>query len=397
MDKPRLRTCGFIVVVLITMLLIPVSQKRKPAVPEPQEPPALLAPPAAPSIPRLSWNTEDETARFISGMPVDSSSALAPLMMTPAWRRYRSVTDSNWSVFKSRLDRIREWAARELGDLKTGGNVFYPFSGPDFASIHALFPEADRYTFFGLEPVGRIPDILSVPPDSLESIFSAVIRDLDDIMNLTFFKTRNMRTELADRTVQGTLPLLMYFIARTGYHITSVKPFAIDTSGSIACCDTFLSVPGKRVFNRGVEIRFQENDSARTQTLLFFTADVSNGGLLSNGNARKLLEKLDGGQTTYIKAASYLMHIRYFSMIREIILSTSACILQDDSGIPYRFFPPPEWTVTLYGSYSKPYRLFKDYPDKELKKAYDTGDARPLDIRFGYQTESNLQLAVKNR
>ena len=388
MRNHSLRTSRFVAVAMVAALLVLACQKKKSAVPEPA---------AAPCIPRLSWNAEDELARFISGMPVDSAGTLAPLIRGATWRRYRSVTDSNWSVFQKHLDRIREWAGSELKGLVTDREVFYPFSGPDFAFIHALFPDAGRYTFFGLEPVGKIFDILNVPPDSIESIFGAVNRDLDDVLNLTFFKTKNMRTELADRTVQGTLPLLMVFIARTGNHITSVKPFAVDTSGSIAFCDTFVAVQGKRIFNRGVEIRFQKSDTGRVQTLVFFSADVSNGGLQANRNARKLLEKLSEGQATYIKAASYLMHQRYFSMIREIVLSKSGFVLEDDSGIPYRFFEPSKWTMTLYGGYSKPYELFKEYPDAELKKAYAAKTAKPLSIRFGYQVEPNLQLAVKKQ
>jgi hypothetical protein len=157
-------------------------------------------------------------------------------------------------------------------------------------------------------------------------------------------------------------------------------------------------VPGKRIFNRGVEIRFQKNDSCRVQTLVFFSADVSNGGLQGNRNARRFLEDLTAGQATYIKAASYLMHQRYFSMIRDIILSKSAFVLQDDSGIPYPFFKPSEWTVTLYGKYTKPDKLFKDYLDEDLKKAYSVQNApKPLEIRFGYQKQPNLQLAVKKQ
>ncbi len=103
------------------------------------------------------------------------------------------------------------------------------------------------------------------------------------------------------------------------------------------------------------------------------------------------------GQATFIKAASYLMHLRYFSSIRQIILTKSASILQDDSGIPFRFYDSPEWTVTLYGTYTGPVRLFRNYPDEDLKKAYAAGNAEPLDIRLGYQAKPNLLRAVKNR
>jgi len=42
--------------------------------------------------------------------------------------------------------------------------------------------------------------------------------------------------------------------------------------------------------------------------------------------------------TSYFKATSYMTHKAQFSMIRDQVLAKSDAILQDDSGIPYRFF-----------------------------------------------------------
>jgi hypothetical protein len=391
MPDDRLKAGRLAAALLLVIMAVPACRERKSPPPPPQETPA------AREIPRPVPCPEDEIARFLAGIPVDSSSALASRTRSASWKRYSASTDSAWAACRARFDSIREWAGAEFEDPDTLGQVFYPFSGPDFIHIHALYPDAERYTLFGLEPVGCVPDLSRVPPDSLETVFNALTRDLDDLMSLTFFKTRNMRTELADRTIQGILPLLMYFISRTGNTITSVKPFVIDKAGETAVCDTFVSVPGKRIFSRGVEIGFMKNDSARRQTLIFISADVSNGGFLSNPGPEKWLEKMPGKQATFIKAASYLMHQRYFSAIRRIILAKSASILQDDSGIPFRFYDSPEWTVTLYGTYAGPVRLFKNYPDADLKKAYAARNADSLDIRFGYQAEPNLLWAVKNR
>jgi hypothetical protein len=342
-------------------------------------------------------NVYDDIAHFIAGMTVDSASALSPLTKTPAWQKYHAAADSNWSRFQKNVDLIHEWTRSELKNVYAGGDVFYPFSGPDFLYAFSFFPDANRYTLFGLEPVGVVPEPVRIPSDSLESMFCTLDRNIEYALKATFFRTRNMRTELASRTVQGTVPILMYFAARTGNHITGVKPFQIDSTGSIAYCDSFKATGGKRVFGQGVEIRFQKDTTGKEQTMVYFAADVSNGGLEANLPCKRLLEKLPQQQATYLKAAAYLMYQRDFKTIRDAILTKSDLILQDDSGIPYRYFLPSKWVVALYGRYSKPFDEFKNYLDDELKKAYAARNPKPLSLRFGYQKNPNLLLAVKKQ
>ncbi len=58
---------------------------------------------------------------------------------------------------RGRLAPMREWASKELGSA-TAATVFYPFSGPDFVNVFALFPHAKTYLLIALEPVGEMPD-----------------------------------------------------------------------------------------------------------------------------------------------------------------------------------------------------------------------------------------------
>ena len=65
---------------------------------------------------------------------------------------------------------------------------------------------------------------------------------------------------------------------------------------------------------------------------------VSRGGLIAKGLETRTdlvaYIKQIGITSTYLKSASYLMHRPTFSIIRNLILSESENILQDDSGIP---------------------------------------------------------------
>lgn len=86
------------------------------------------------------------------------------------------------------------------------------------------------------------------------------------------------------------------------------------------------------------------------------------------------------------------MHKDYFSRIRRIILQNSLAVIQDDSGIPVRFFPDSLWSRQLYGSYDAPIKLFANWFQKDLKVLYDSTDralVKPLSFGIGYDYKNN--------
>jgi hypothetical protein len=104
------------------------------------------------------------------------------------------------------------------------------------------------------------------------------------------------------------------------------------------------------------------------------------------------------GTATLLKATSYMVHKEDFSIIRERVLAKSVAVLQDDSGIPYRFFAAPAWTVQLYGSYVRPYGSFRWLQQADLRAAYQSAGPKPLGFRIGYgygKVPSNLLFARK--
>ena len=73
-----------------------------------------------------------------------------------------------------------------------------------------------------------------------------------------------------------------------------------------------------------------------------------------------------------LKAASYLMHSNNFSQVRDFLLTHSKVILQEDSGIPYRYFAKDKWDIRLYGHYIGPINRFLKHGQLDLQK-----DAKP--------------------
>ncbi len=82
-------------------------------------------------------------------------------------------------------------------------------------------------------------------------------------------------------------------------------------------------------------------------------------------------------------------------MVRNIILTKSALVMQDDSGIPYRFFKPEEWETHLYGSYTEPIPMFKSSYEQDLFDAYQNGNPKPMNFRMGYNRISNERIHIR--
>ena len=106
-----------------------------------------------------------------------------------------------------------------------------------------------------------------------------------------------------------------------------------------------------------------------------------------------------GKSCTLLKSTSYMMHSDGFKIIRQMVLDDSALIIQDDSGVPWKYFTPEQWQVQLYGDYVSPFgKDFQFRTQKDLRAAYEAQrkDVRPLSFRMGYgagKIESNLQVA----
>ena len=357
-------------------------------------PPAVPAQPSAPACtvqgPIDNWNA---AAQLIAGV---SNAAYAESMtgeQKAAWTDYSKTAAADWNRLKRRyVDRISAWRGKYLQKAPGTNAVFYPFSGPDATNPLAFFPDAGEYVLVGLEPAGCIP---SKVEDFTPEYWPALRQGWQTAASMGFFKTENMERDLADGPASGVLPVLLFLIARAGNSVVDVTPVGITPSGAL-----IPSNDKGATETRGLTIHFKD-PGQRLRTLRYFALNLQNRRLARKPGTTKYLQTLPPGGTL-VKSASYLMHKRYFSTIRGIILDRSTVVIEDDSGIPYHyFFEPAVWDVRLFGAYVQPISLFKTGLQEDLKAAYDahTG-VEPLDFSIGYkwrQNESNLLLAVRKR
>jgi hypothetical protein len=338
-------------------------------------------------------NEFNDTARFIAGMPPEPGSIFADRSNTPEWKKYSASFDKSWSKLDTqRLAPMRKWANEELHTASDATTVFYPFSGPDMLHALTFFPKADKYVLVALEPVGTVPTFKDITPEALDTYFATVARSLDSLLSFSFFKTDDMKVDVK-KDLEGTVPILMLFLERTGNRIEDIKPVEIDPDGEIVKAGS--SKQGTHI-SEGVDILFKAADGSQRHAY-YFSVNVDNDHLKKSPFRTYMMNM--GKVNTYVKSASYLMHKDYFSTMRDAILEHSAMLVQDDSGIPYRFIKPDKWDVSLYGVYASPIAMFKEHKEQDLVDAYkEPNRAKPLPFGIGYNWrmgQSNLLVARK--
>jgi hypothetical protein len=332
--------------------------------------------------------TADDTAKFLAGMMPSADSALTPLTKDPGWQRHAKFFDTAFAQLEQRqLSRIRAWSEANLAAPRP--TMFYMFSGPDFLYANAFYGKATTYVLSALEPPGSVPDLARLPRGGVGAALYSVERSLSSILSFSFFITKQMKTDLHAGQINGTLPVLYVFLARSGKTLRSVTPVALDDKGATYFAN---ENPGPNAV-RGARIIFAGSDGVE-KTLYYFSTDLSNSGVKASGFL-KFCSALAPGNSL-IKSASYLLHSGNFTTVRDFILANSATIIQDDSGIPLTYYSPRKWRFFPFGHYAGPIGEFPGRYQQSYAELFRR--AQPMDFGIGYRWrthESNLLLSVR--
>src|SRR5574342_899517 len=170
---------------------------------------------AAAVPPAWAAETANDVARFLAGLAPAADSPLAPLSREAAWQQHARSLDAAWSnLEQSRLSRIRAWSATYL--TKPQPVVLYMFSGPDFLYVDAFFSERSTYVLAGLEPIGQVPTVTPALGRSLAPALGGLRASVGSALNYSFFITQRMKADFAGSKLNGVLPVLYMFLARSG-------------------------------------------------------------------------------------------------------------------------------------------------------------------------------------
>lgn len=327
----------------------------------------------------------NDAVSFLAGLEMPHQ-ADHPLTKTAAWRSHVAQIGAEFTNHQERvLFPMSDWAASEVRpSLAPGGVVRYLFSGPDILHAFYLYPNAGTFLLCGLEPVGEAPDISLLNESNADLALTEVRNALSEIINFSFFRTKDMKDDLQFATFRGTTPLILIFLARSGQRIKGIEFLNLQKDGTLV--SRGLAHAGADV----VRVEFAPFRVSQTKTLYYFSSDLSDGGFVQSGLSTWLSHQAKGD--AYVKAASYLMYNNWFSRVRQHLIDYSLQVVEDDSGIPYHYFDPADWQAHLYGVYTGAIDLFPNTYQTDLAQAYARG-AQPLPFGTGYKWrkgESNL-------
>ncbi len=302
--------------------------------------------------------------------------------MDQAWERANKVL----------LSGLTEFHKTELTDPKIDeAAVFYPFSGPDTLFVTYAFPKSPTYVLVGLEPPGTLPTLAHIQKqidgkkqggdsknNSMADYLADVRETVASILGRSFFITKQMDSQFRGQVSDGLMVPIVELLVRSNMTISGYRYIRLDDNGEVI--DREQSKPASS--NRGIEIEFTDSDK-NLHTLYYFSMNLADERFKSNKPFQTFMTGMKGFSAAF-KATSYMTHHQEFSAIRQLVLDNANTIMQDDSGIPFKFYKPDVWKVQLYGKYVQPFGVFKYWTEPDLAEAYTKPDVKQLPFRIGY-------------
>jgi len=341
------------------------------------------------------------TARLLAGVdPGVSDPAVAQITASEAWQQHRKSAHAGGRQLRQRLENINHWQATHIPAQAPGQPLLYPFSGPDFINAYALFPRADRYVFFSLEPVGEVPDLAGMDPQRQAELFGDLRTALNDLVALNFFITPNMKERLQTDALQGTVPVLLAMMGLLDLQVDKVEPYdPWPDRTALYSSAAGKAAPHPALLEQGVRIAFTNPRTHRQQELVYLSMDVSDHALRYYPDFLPWLGKFQK-PAVLLKSASYLFHGEHFRHLRKEVLADAGLIVQDDTGLPYKTLVDAGFAITLFGQYERPVKLFEGRYQSDLDDAYaKAGNTGKLPFPFGYnwrkEGKSGLILAMR--
>lgn len=311
---------------------------------------------------------------------------------------YPATVSAQFASFtKSKMLPISNWVKENkmIPENYSCNTLFYPLAGADFVYADAFFSNVKNYILVGLEKPGYLPNYDQLSNADLQSYLNQIFNSLDISMKSGFFRTKSMAVQFNQKTVNGTLHSLLFYLARRGNKIRKIRHFILKENAVVK-----YTSGTEGMFSPGLDIEFLTADN-KVKNLYYYNTDLSDENVKID-NFFNWVSSF-GEHHTMLKAASYLNSRDYFSKTRNYILKSSNMIVQDDSGIPYKYFIDGTWDVKLYGGYKKVIPLFSSRIQPDMVRAYMDSTkltSKNLPFRIGYNVavgETNLQVLYKKK
>ena len=285
----------------------------------------------------------------------------------------KSQADQVWYGYdRATRSLAQKWAHTEIS-VTGDRTVFYPFSGPDFVSVAALFPGADHFVMVALQAAGEPASIKQMSTAKQAKFQDKFLHEWKKFAKLGFFRTDDLNQDLSDQEARiGVSTILTSFAIYSGYQVKDVFPIAVDGSGEIV-----------QVSGPWHSVRFILSKNAHEVVLDYLSTDLSDRNLKENDPLRHWLEK-NSAHPTMLKAASHLLQMPSFSVLRDMVMANAPVVVQDETGLDYTDLSKIG-QVALYGGFLYPHELFNRNRQASLAQAYkESKETKPLPFAFSY-------------
>ena len=323
----------------------------------------------------------NSVARLMAGLP-PMYPPHREFAASDEWKAHAAAMQSGMKkVGAERVAAMAAWRARSLpSGCPVGKTLLYPFAGPDFLNAWWLFPECETFVLFGLEHIGEVPRIESMTRPQMERLMGDVRAATADFFDRNYFITENMTRQLRTAQLRGVVPLMMISMAVSGLDILRIVPLDITSADGARPRTKGRSLRALK----GVTIEFMQPGSGVVRRVHYFSGDATDRGLARYPEFLAYVRSL-GPATTFLKSASYLLHSKDFSQLRDALLDVSGYLVQDDSGLPYAMLVARGWQMQLHGRYDVPIPPFERAFQPALYRAYGEQKPDKLPFTFGYQ------------
>lgn len=320
---------------------------------------------------------------------------------------------------KTWVDKAKPYIAR-LRPTDVPTVVVYPFGGGDLSSALTVFPDATELTTLSLEAPGDVRAIDSIDGKRLAADLKAISTDIRRLYADAHSTTQSLM-EASHSELPGTIMFALAGLAVHDMEVVQLRYFEIEEDGSIRYLTekeldervaAIAAKSSKKKHSKhfwyeqtsafaNVEIKFRSraNANAPVRTYRHILANLDNAHNKADGRVIAHLAA-KGKVAVMTKAASFLLWWNDFSTVRDYLLTHTAWMISDASGIPPRYAEPAGFEEITFGDFTGPY--FVQDPigaRKELVKMWAEQQHRDLPFRFGYpdQDKHNHMMVMRPR
>jgi hypothetical protein len=239
---------------------------------------------------------------------------------------------------------------------------------------------------------------------------AAIRRAVRTLAASNYLKSRILREELTNKYLPGTLPLFLLFAARLNLIVQDVQAVELSKKGVLEYLPAIPKVAPLMATRKppqsptqGLRIILHDPQEGQDKTIIYLQFPLRAASVRNSTPEGNYLLNLKN-RNTMLKSAVYVLHEEKYRPVRDYLLARSSLIVQDDSGIPYKFFTSGDWEEHLFGTYTKalPLAGIPNPPQQPLLAQRYREQSGPLSFPFGYgilrgKGKSNLMLFIRKQ